>query len=58
MLLFVAGRLAAELFLTRISLAGAILFLWGPATCAGSRFRWCCCCSRFRFRERVQKRHQ
>ena len=35
MLLFVAGRLAAELFLTRISLAGVlaggILFLWGPA---------------------------
>lgn len=34
-LLFVAGRLAAELFLTRVSLlgvmAGSVLFMWGPA---------------------------
>jgi exosortase len=34
-LVFVAGRLAAELFLTRVSLlglmAGSVLFLWGPA---------------------------
>jgi exosortase len=35
MLLFVCGQLAAELFLTRVSLlgviAGSILFLWGPS---------------------------